>query len=1079
MKIASLNKKHKIPEKANRILNGVLVIILLILIRIWHLSVLQHQEKLEESRKPQEKVVIERANRATICDRFHIPMAVNKVQYNAAIAYGGISDLPRIVFKKNFEGKRVKNFYRRDYIKALSEKLSEELHLDPERIEDLIHSKAAILGNVPCILKEDISEEEYFRLKMLEKDWPGLYAEIAPKRYYPMGPVGGDVVGYIGPISAIEYKEITQELHELRESIMMWKEGDHSPFPQEYQTVEEVQQRLKQLEKKAYTINDFVGKMGVEAVFDEQLRGFRGRHRYLVDTRGNFLRELMGSESSIPGQPVILSISSELQAYAEQLLVEYDQELPSTRPASIKRQALIPEHQPWIKGGAIVVMDPHSGEIYALASSPRFDPNDFIRTGDIIKSAEKNRKIHQWLETEAHIASLWDLKSSLIRDRFNQISQTFYQEEIKLDWNTYLGMILPAHSPVRQRLDLKGTINDAIWVQKKVCELISLFETENFSITPAKIFDVVYDGENHISTYTNISLQERAFFADKMVLFKPQIDEICSSLDSYFHGIPLNYEKLLLVDLYRINVDPSDFSASLKEAIGKMSLVDYRKSSAQISSVEEAMYQIIEELYYHYDFKNWREKEFKSFLKKKRLEEKKMGRKYSRPYIEYLDKVRKEQFAIFWEKYRWDFLSIFLNQETHVNNLSLKPYVLDLMHWAHEIAQGAYSGLTWIFDYHRFKEQVDSFASHDLFLSFCQSLRSFNKLNRPLFGSYLGLRGSLEKHLASAFYPTYGFGYARSYAFRQATTVGSIFKLVTAYESMRQRYFIHPEDLNPLTIIDNKHRAPGKIGEWNVGYNLDGSTIPVYYRGGRLPRSEHHGIGEVDLVHAIETSSNPYFAMLAGDVLEDPEDLCSASQLFGYGSRTGIGLPGEYAGKIPKDVAYNRTGLYAMSIGQHSLVGTPLQTAVMMAGIANGGEILKPQITHCKKDVKWRIFLPKTIQKPLLQGLRQVVLGEKGTARLLKHQFPAELVNRIIGKTSTSEVMERYGLDSISRTLKSKDIWFGAIAYESPDYLKPELVVIIYLRQGEFGKDAAPLAGKIIQKWMSIKASHQSDKDIS
>lgn len=1064
--------KDAIPEKANRILNGILVVILLILFRVWHLTVLQHEEKLEEAKRPQQRVVIERAERATICDRFNTPMATNKVQYNAAVSYGGIRELPRTIWEKNPEGKRIKRFYRLEYITSLSEKLGEELHLDPERIEDLIHSKAAILGNVPCVLKEDITEEEYFRLKMLEKDWPGVHAEIAAKRCYPLGRVGGEVIGYIGPISRDEYKAITEELHELRECIAMYEEGEIPVFPEGRNTIEEVRERLDQLEKKAYTINDFVGKMGVEAAFDESLRGMRGKHIYLSDTRGNFLRELPGSEPSTPGRRLILSLSSELQAYAEQLLAEYDQEPPSSRPVAVKRRALIPENQPWIKGGAIVAMDPCTGEIYALASFPRFDPNDFIRVGEPNEVAEKNGRVNQWLETEEHLSSLWDLKRPLTRERYDTLARIFYEEQIELDWEAYLHSLLPAHSPVRQTIEMKGTINDAIWVQRKVEQLIALFKSEELWITPSKIFDATFAEEDEVPTGTMITLQEKEFFEKKTAALKPQIEGILSQLEPYFLSLPLNYEKLLLVDLYRIAVDARRFSPILSDLIGEMSLRDYREASARMVSVEEAARAIVEEIYCQSDFKQWREEEFKNFLVQKRLEEKKTGRKYARPYIEYLDRERKEQFAAFWQRYRWEFLSLFLTGETELNDDALAPYTDTLMNWAQELEQGAHSGLPWVYHYRQLKKMVDSFERNTVLVPFLQSLRSFAELNRPLLGNYTGFHGSLERHLASAFYPTYGFGYARSNAFRQATTIGSIFKLIPAYEALRQRYFEHPNDLNPLTIIDDKHRTWGKEGGWNVGYTLDGRTIPIYYRGGRLPRSEHAGVGRVDLVRALETSSNPYFAMLAGDILEDPEDICSASYLFGYGSRTGIDLPGEYAGRIPKDVSYNRTGLYSMSIGQHSLVGTPLQTASMMAAIANGGELLKPQIAGGEKEIRWRVFLPKQVQDLLLQGLRQVVTGEKGTARILKQQFPAALVNQIIGKTSTAEVMEKYSLDGTSGRLKSKDIWFGAISYDSQDCSKPELIVIVYLRQGEFGKDAAPLAGKIVQKWRQIKASH-------
>ena len=411
------------------------------------------------------------------------------------------------------------------------------------------------------------------------------------------------------------------------------------------------------------------------------------------------------------------------------------------------------------------------------------------------------------------------------------------------------------------------------------------------------------------------------------------------------------------------------------------------------------------------------------------------------------------------------------------------PYSDALRNWIQEIDAGAHQGLDWVYHYHLLRTATDRMDSQIL-IPF-KTLRPFDQLDRPLLGKYSGLRGALERDLATAFYPPIGMGFSRSYAFRQATTIGSIFKIVPAYAVLKQRYLSLKEkgealaNLNPLTIIDDKRRVAGKDNLWNVGFNLDGKAIPMFYRGGRLPRSEHSGVGKVDLVKALEASSNPYFALLSGDVLDDPEDLCKAAKEFGFGEKTGVDLPGEYAGRIPLDVAYNRTGLYSFSIGQHTLVGTPLQTAVMLATIVNGGSVLTPYVVKAqtssesihftKPQIRRKVFLPRQIQELLLTGMKQVIWGEKGTARQLTKQYSAHLMSQIIGKTSTSEVMERMGLDGINGRMKLKHVWFGAVSYESPELIQPELVVVVYLRYGEWGRDAAPLAVEVIKKWREIK----------
>lgn len=1062
---------NKLPIKANKILNAILVVMLLIVVKVWHLAVIQHEKKQEEAQRPQRRVVIERSERASIYDRFGISLAINKVQYNAAISYGPIRELPRWKWQKGEDGKRIKSFFRRDYITQLSQLLAEELHLDPVWIEDMVHSKAAILGNVPCTLKENISEKSYFRLKMLEKDWPGIYAEVGARRCYPVGDIGGEVIGNIGPISSSEYTTITREMSALREALAACEEGEDLTL-EGYRSLEDVSARLEELENKAYRINDFVGKMGVEAFYDENLRGSCGKYSYLADTKGNFLRQLPGSRDPTPGTRLVLTLSAELQAYAQQLLAEYENEHFSLLPMGDKRRPLLPENRPWIKGGAIVAMDPHTGEIFALAGFPSFDPNDFIRPANDPEAKEKNMRVNQWLETEEYLAHIWNMKIPYTRRRY---LRGYFEEQITLGWETYLSFILPEKSPIRLVLDHHAVLKDALGLQIKIDQLLALFAHSDFSLSAPQVFDWIYSAPEELSKSVITTLQEKEFLRFRSALVKEQIELIKEELIPYFSGLTLNNEKMLLVDLYRLIVDASLFTPHLSDLLGEMSLSEYREATARFSIVADTVCSLVKDIFLETDFKQWREEHFQDYLAQRRQEEKLALQKNARPYIEYLEKARQQLFQEFWEKNQWDFIALFLTGKKEVLDLSLLSYSTTLGNWVEEVERGAHKGLDWVYPYQRLRLVTDELDSGVL-IPFLKTLRRYEQLNRPLIGRYSSLRGSKEKDLAAAFHPSYGYGFARSHAFRQAATIGSIFKLVPAYEALRQKYLDLKSrgeslcNLNPLTIIDDKHRVWGKNEVWNVGYTLEGKTIPMYYRGGRLPRTDHFGVGKVDLARALETSSNPYFSMLAGDVLEDPEDLCRAANLFGFGEKTGIELPCEYAGRLPIDIAYNRTGLYSTAIGQHTLVGTPLQTAVMLSLIVNGGKVLKPQIVQTEKPhVRWRVFMPPQIQELLLTGLRQVVMGEKGTARHIRKHFDPALTKQMIGKTSTSEVIERVSLDPTHGSMKLKHVWFGGISYESDDFSKPELVVVVYLRYGGWGKDAAPLAVEMVKKWRELK----------
>src|SRR3990167_9073245 len=102
-------------KKIQRILRVFLVFFLLICLRIWHLGV--------------------------IVDRFGIPLAVNRISYNAAIYYAQIAEIPRISWQTGPDRKQVKIFLRKEYIQSLSKILASTLQLNVDRIEDLIHSK--------------------------------------------------------------------------------------------------------------------------------------------------------------------------------------------------------------------------------------------------------------------------------------------------------------------------------------------------------------------------------------------------------------------------------------------------------------------------------------------------------------------------------------------------------------------------------------------------------------------------------------------------------------------------------------------------------------------------------------------------------------------------------------------------------------------------------------------------------------------------------------------------------------------------------------------------------------------------
>jgi len=112
------------------------------------------------------------------------------------------------------------------------------------------------------------------------------------------------------------------------------------------------ERQLKDSRYLGYRQGDYLGKYGVEQQWDRVLNGQRGGRQVEVDSAGRQLRVLR-EVAALPGQNLVLTLDANLQRRAEQALSD--------------------------KAGAIVALDPNNGDILAMASSPAFDQNRFIR----------------------------------------------------------------------------------------------------------------------------------------------------------------------------------------------------------------------------------------------------------------------------------------------------------------------------------------------------------------------------------------------------------------------------------------------------------------------------------------------------------------------------------------------------------------------------------------------------------------------------------------------------------------------------------------------------------------------------
>ncbi len=1057
-----------IPQKANRILGIFLAVFLLILLRLWHLSVIQHEQRVEKAQRPTRRMVIEPSRRASIRDRFNLPLAINQVQYNAAVSYGQICEVPRIAWKVQPDGTKVRVFRRKEHIRQMAEAVAEILAEDPERLVDLIHSKASYYDHLPFVVREDISEAQYYRLKAMERKWTGLQAQKQPRRVYPMGLVGADVIGHMGPISRSEYDSFVERRKTLQQAI---SEGDL-----------EAETELALLAEQSYSLNDWVGKAGVERQYEKELRGCCGKKYFYADSRGNFLHELPGGADPQTGQRLVLSLSSELQEYAEQLLATNEEiRRPHvSKPYEDKDSPYTPK-EPWIKGGAIIALEPFTGEVLALASYPRWNPNDFIRSGDEEVQRRKQLGVRRWLEADSYVAEVWDGLRPLERERYHQGKKLFYDEQVPLSWEAFLGHILCDEGETKKTLQHLGTIQQAVAVQ---AELARLIDCARYAEVP-HLFNLLYQNAPHKAQDVALPAQIREEIEANLNMRLDEVESARQQLDRYLGATFYNQDKVLVVDLLSIAIDGKKFSSELLKQVGGRRLEQFREAEQAKWRLSQSIKSMARELFHEAVFVAWREVNESPFLKTKREEERRL-KKATKPYLDHLEAEETRQFEAFWASQGDDLLLWLVRGQGCEENV----FSAHFSAWHQELRKGAHADAPWHSAYVSLKAALNG-LSDDIAHQYLATMRRYDDLNQSLYGRYRCLRrnGQQEqKHLAAAFRTPGGFGYGRSQAYRQSAPQGSLFKLVTAYAALSTK-------LQLPQMIDDAYQHNG---QWYVGKFLDGTPIPQNFKGGRLPRTLIRHLGQIDLVRAIEYSSNAYFSLLASEVLKQPMDLAEAAYAFSYGKKTGIDLPGEITGQVPSDLDQERTGLYTFAIGQHTLVVTPLQTAVMLATIANGGEAVRPHVGNylagftvnkLASDPSRRLPFSPDIRKPLLEGMLRVAYRYQTSAlwglKQHYHNYPEataaleSLKGQLAGKTSTAESVELLSPDRAVALNTYNHLWFGGVIFDpagqthvfKDDFGEPELVVVVYLRYGAYGKDAAPLAAQMATKWREIKRS--------
>lgn len=225
------------------------------------------------------------------------------------------------------------------------------------------------------------------------------------------------------------------------------------------------------------------------------------------------------------------------------------------------------------------------------------------------------------------------------------------------------------------------------------------------------------------------------------------------------------------------------------------------------------------------------------------------------------------------------------------------------------------------------------------------------------------------------------------------------------------------------------------------------------------------GHGTISLHRAIVESCDVYFYDVGKRLGIDK--IYAYATKFGLGKETGIPLGAEKKGLIPSTKWKTETRraqwylgeTFVNSIGQGYVSATPVQMAVMMSAVSNGGKIYRPIILRGARPelVMDAGVRPDTLEK-VKDGLKGVVNEPGGTGWVAKSN-----VTTIGGKTGTAQVV---GIRKESKFLSEKfrdHAWF--VAFAPVD--KPEVAMSVLVEHGGHGGTAAaPIAKKAIEAYM-------------
>ncbi|MFZ5522256.1 MAG: penicillin-binding protein 2 [Pseudomonadota bacterium] len=290
----------------------------LVVARMVWLQILQHEELSDRAEANRIAVVPIVPNRGLIVDRNGVVLANNYSAYTLEITPSKVEDLEAAIHELS--------------------RLVDITPRDRRRFKRLME-ESKNFESLP--IRTKLTDEEVARFTAQRFRFPGVEIKARLFRNYPYGELASHVLGYIGRINQREKEQMEE-------------------WPEE--------------EQANYRGTDYIGKLGIEQAYEQELHGITGFEEVETSAGGRAVRRLRSNHAT-PGNTVMLSIDIKLQALIERLYGE--------------------------RRGALVAIDPRTGEVLAFVSKPTFDPNLFVDGIDTESWRELNESIDKPLLNRA------------------------------------------------------------------------------------------------------------------------------------------------------------------------------------------------------------------------------------------------------------------------------------------------------------------------------------------------------------------------------------------------------------------------------------------------------------------------------------------------------------------------------------------------------------------------------------------------------------------------------------------------------------------------------------------------------